>query len=355
MKNNVFTGHMRALPELHSDTQKPRHRILITGFAPAQILDITGPLDVFAIANTLLEEMGMPRYYDISVAAPEPGPLQTTSGIPLHASRSLFEPALAPDTLLISGGPGARAVVDNTDVISALQALCERTERVGSICTGAFPLAATRVLNHRRATTHWAHFEEFAGRFPEVEIDRDAIFVNDGKYYTSAGISAGIDFALALVESDLGRRFALKVAREMVVYLKRPGGQSQFSAPLALAVEASDDERFSDLLDWMNHNLAMDLSIEELAQRVAMSPRNFARRFVETMKIAPGKYVQKLRIDAARRLLTDTRLPVSRIAGMCGFQSAEALRLAFQRELKIAPTDFRQRFHSTGVRQPVGP
>ena len=327
------------------------HRIVIVGFPPAQLLDIAGPLDVFAGANLLAAMAGRPPAYEVRLAAPQPGPLATTAGVPLLASHGLHGRGLRADTLLIAGGPGARAMVGDAPLVQALKRLCGRTARVGSICTGAFPLAATGALDGCRATTHWAHFDEFAALFPQVQIDRDALFVADGRHHTSAGITAGIDYALALVERDLGRREALEVARGLVMFLKRPGGQSQFSTQLAAQAEAPGGaERFAELARWMAANLKRDLGVERLAERMAMSPRNFARRFAEAMQVTPARYVQQLRIDAARHLLTDGQQPVARIAERCGFASAEAMRVAFQRHLKVAPAAFRARFRGASRR-----
>lgn len=321
------------------------HRILIVGFPPSQLLDIAGPLDVFAGANLLAAMAGRPPAYEVQVAAPHAGLLATTSGVPLLASRGLGQRGLRADTLLVAGGPGARAMVKDAQQVQTLKRLVARCARVGSICTGAFPLAATGVLDGCRATTHWAHFDEFAALFPRVRIDRDALFVADGPCHTSAGITAGIDYALALVERDLGRREALDVARGLVMFLKRPGGQSQFSAQLAAqAAPAEGADRFTELARWMAGNLRRDLSVERLAERMAMSPRNFARRFAEALGVTPARHVQQLRIDAARRLLTDGQQPVERIAERCGFASAEAMRVAFQRHLNVAPAAFRARF-----------
>lgn len=325
----------------------PPHQILIVAFAPAQMLDITGPLEVFTVANDIAQASGRAAPYRVTLAAPTAGPLATTSGVDIVAAAAVSEPGLAVDTLLLAGGRGARMAAGDKPLVAALAQLCAVAGRVGSICTGAFPLAATGLLDGRRATTHWAHFDEFANRFPQVAIDRDALFVMEGKYHSSAGISAGIDYALALVEQDLGRPLALAVARELVVFLKRPGGQSQFSAQLAADTEAPDPDRFAELTRWMHANLTADLSVELLAERCAMSSRNFARRFAAAMNVAPGKYVQTLRVDAARRLLTDGELPVERVAERCGFASAEALRLSFRRHLAVAPSQFRARFQRT--------
>ncbi len=323
-----------------------QHRIIIVGLPPAQMLDITGPLDVFTIANELSMAMGHSSPYDVSLAGPNEGLLMTTSGVALHAAHSVFDPSLTAGTLLICGGRGARASASDVKLVKALAVLCDRAERVGSICTGAFPLAATGALDGRRATTHWAHFNEFFTQFPLVQIDRDALFVSAGKFHTSAGITAGIDFSLSLVEHDLGREMARAVARELVVFMKRPGGQSQFSTRLIHNAMGDDRDRFEGLTHWMAEHLADNLTVEVLAERLAMSPRNFARRFTAVMQVTPGKYVQMLRTDEARRLLTESDLPIMIVAVRCGFQSAEVMRVSFQRCLNISPTEFRARFQS---------
>jgi transcriptional regulator GlxA family with amidase domain len=323
------------------------HRVLVVAFPPAQMLDVSGPMEVFSIANYAAQTIyGVPPPYEIVLAGPCAGPLATSAGTPLLASHGLDDDTLAADTLLVAGGAGSRMASRDPAAMERLRTLCLRVPRVGSICTGAFALAATGLLEHSRATTHWAHFDEFAQPFPAIELDRQALFVTSGRYHSSAGISAGIDFALSLIEADLGRQTALYVARELVVFLRRPGGQSQFSAQLAAEAAAPDPDRFAGLARWIAGNLDADLSVALLADRAAMSPRNFARRFTEAMGVAPGYYVEQLRIDAARRLLTGTALSIVRVAERCGFASAEAMRLAFRRHLDISPADFRARFRS---------
>lgn len=320
------------------------HRVVLVGFPPAQLLDIAGPVDAFAAANALIQSKSATSPYEIVLAAPSVGPLQTSAGLALTATASLYDPALTADTLILAGGEGARKAIHDAALVARLRVLCESVERVGSICTGAFPLAATGLLKDRTTTTHWAHFDEFHEAFPSIHIDRDALFVRDGKYQCSAGISAGIDSVLALIEDDCGRTLALEVARELVVYLKRPGGQSQFSSQLAAQIKTEGSGRFAELLQWMAVEPGADLSVERLAERVAMSPRNFHRRFVEAFNVTPANYVQTLRLDEARRLLTDGTMSIERIATRCGFSSGEALRVAFHRHLHISPTDFRSRF-----------
>lgn len=310
------------------------------------MLDISGPLDVFTIANELSEAAGYGAPYRIDLAAPRAGALMTTSGVSLQAEFSLLDTTLRPDTVLVCGGRGARAASRDASLVKALATLCDRAHRVGSICTGAFPLAATGALDGHRATTHWGHFDEFSEQFPHIDIDRDALFLSAGKCHTSAGITAGIDFCLSLVERDLGRAIALSVARELVVFMKRPGGQSQFSTLLMHDAAGAGTAPFAELVGWMAEHLTDDLSVEVLAGRVAMSPRHFARRFNAALKVAPGRYVQMLRLEAARRLLTESTLSIKQIADRCGFQSDETMRIAFQRNLNTSPSEFRDRFQS---------
>jgi transcriptional regulator GlxA family with amidase domain len=331
-----------------SSTHLP-HKIVLIAFDGAQMLDITGPMDAFAEANTACEEAGRPPAYEIVFAGPRVGLIPTSSGLELNAKISFFDENLAADTLVLCGGRGARMAADDAAAVEAIGKLVDRVGRVVSICTGAFVLAATGRLDRRRVTTHWKYCDTLAQRFGAVEVDADAIFIHDGKYFTSAGVTAGIDLALALVERDLGRPIALEVARELVVFLRRPGGQSQFSAQMAADASAADPDRFAELTRWMADHLSDDLSIDALATRVSMSPRNFARRFAEALGMPPGKYAQALRMDAARRLLTDGEVPLAIVARRCGFNSLETMRLSFQRHLKVAPQDFRARFHHRGT------
>jgi transcriptional regulator GlxA family with amidase domain len=216
-----------------------------------------------------------------------------------------------------------------------------QARRVASVCTGAFLLAAAGVLDGRRATTHWKYCARLAQRFPAVRVEPDPIFLCDGPVWTSAGVTAGIDLALALVEEDLGRAVALAVARYLVVFLKRPGGQAQFSA--ALSLQAADD-KFGTLHDWINGHLASDLSLSVLADQAGMSERSFSRRYAEATGQTPARAIERLRVEAARRLLSESRLPVKRIAQRCGFGAEETMRRSFLRLLAVTPQDYRSRF-----------
>jgi transcriptional regulator GlxA family with amidase domain len=332
-----------------SESQADLHRVLVVAFPTVQSLDLLGVTEVFADANRQLENLGQPRRYRVQLAAPSAGPLETSSGVAVLAALGLAEVQGSVDTLVIASGPGARAAVQQPDLIAAIRQLACQAPRVASVCTGAFPLAATGLLDGRRAATHWARCDHLQQLFPKVKVDPDAIFVSDGKYHTSAGGTAGIDLALALVESDLGRNVALAVARQLVVYLKRPGGQSQFSGFMKAQVDGAGRERFARLLSWMLENLDKDLSVTTLADQSAMSPRNFARRFREAIGATPAQYVQRLRIDAARRMLTEGDLLTGEVAVRCGFGTIETMRLAFRRHLRVAPQQFRAMFRSDAL------
>jgi len=321
------------------------HHVMMLALPMAQTLDVVGPMEVFAQANWRALAAGRPAPYRLELVAPKAGPVETSCGVPLLAARAFGPRTAIPDTLMIAGGQGTRKAVQDHRLIANLRRVAERAPRVATVCTGAYPLAATGLLDGRRAATHWSFCATLARRHPRITVDSDAIFVVDGKFHTSAGVTAGIDLALALVEHDLGRREALWIARQLVVFLKRPGGQSQFSAHLRAEPDTDGAQRFAELARWMLSHLDTDLSVEALASRTAMSPRNFARRFAAAMRATPARYVQQLRLDAARRMLTEGDLPIAEIARRCGFGTLETMRLAFQRHLKVPPQDFRNRFH----------
>jgi transcriptional regulator GlxA family with amidase domain len=224
-----------------------------------------------------------------------------------------------------------------------VQGRAAQARRVASVCTGAFLLGAAGLLDGRRAVTHWTECKELARRFPAARVEPDPIFVQDGAVWSSAGITAGIDLALALIEQDIGREMALAVARHLVVFLKRPGGQAQFSVALSLQ---SAEDRFGPLHHWISNHVGGDLSLPTLARQAGMSERSFSRRYVEATGQAPARAVERLRVETARRLLSDTRLPVKRIAARCGFGSEETMRRSFVRTLAATPQDYRARFSS---------
>ncbi|WP_205631061.1 GlxA family transcriptional regulator [Dyella thiooxydans] len=308
-----------------------------------QILDLTGPVQVFASTNDACAASAHVPPYAWRMVATQPAHVTASSGIEL-GTQTLPTDNEPVDTLLIAGGPGVAAACQDVALLDWLRARSGQARRVGSVCTGAFLLATAGVLDGRRVTTHWSFCAELAHAFPQVRVESDPIFVRDGEIWTSAGVTSGIDLALAMVEEDLGRDIALAVARHLVVYLKRPGGQGQYSAALSLQVA---EDCFGDLHDWMAAHLAYDLSLPRLAEQAAMSSRSFSRRYREATGMTPARAVEHLRIDEARRLLLETRLPMKRIAQRCGFGSEETLRRSFMRLLKVTPNDYRSRFGTT--------
>jgi transcriptional regulator GlxA family with amidase domain len=312
----------------------------VLAFPSVQLLDVTGPLQAFATANDqIAEARGIPPYAPRIVAR---GGVGVTASAGLGLVANPLPPVEAPvDTLIVAGGPGVGAAAADLVLVDWLRERARRARRVASVCTGAFLLAASGILDGRRAATHWSCCGELARRFPAVRVEPDPIFVQDGSVWTSAGVTAGIDLALALVEQDLGRTVALAVARYLVVFLKRPGGQAQFST--ALSLQAAED-KFGALHDWVNEHLADDISLPALARRAGMSERSFSRHYAEATGLTPGRAVERLRVEAARRLLSESRLPVKRISQRCGFGSEETMRRSFLRVLATTPQDYRARF-----------
>jgi transcriptional regulator GlxA family with amidase domain len=307
----------------------------------ANSLDVVGPLEVFSTAARYAEEKSLPTPYTIEIVAPKRGAVRTYAGITLSAERSYAEVTGGIDTLLVAGGD-ARAILQDESILRWLRRMKPRLRRLGSVCTGAFILGAAGFLSGKRATTHWRWAEALAAQFPDVEVEADALYVRDGNVYTSAGVTAGMDLALALVEEDLGQRLALEVARGLVLFLKRPGGQSQFSSHLA--AQAVPRGPLKDLPDWILDHLDSELSVDSLAARLAMSPRNFARVFLRETGVTPAKFVERARVERARRSLEESRRSMDEVAGECGFGSAERMRRTFRRHLRVVPHDYRKRF-----------
>lgn len=315
-------------------------------FGGCNIIDATGPAGVFGAANELAKDRGinlMP--YRIQFIGTTVGPIATSAGPSLYASKSIDRSADGIDTLICAGGVGTRAMSYDASAVKSVASLAGKARRVVSVCTGAFVLAASGILDGKRAVTHWAHCENLAQRFPEIQVDPDPIFVRDENIYTSAGITAGMDLTLALIEEDLGRAFATDVAKEMVMFLKRPGSQAQFSEHLR--VQMAPDGNLKDVQLWVLKNLTKDHTVESLAARATMSPRSFYRHFKETTGITPSRFVSDSRVDAAKRLLEESPLQIKSIAAKCGFGDEERMRRTFHRRIGISPDDYRQRFSST--------
>lgn len=319
-------------------------KVLMLGFDDAQILDIAGPLQILSSALT---PDGAPAYACELVAA-KAGPITTTSGLMLFAARAFGDlthnELKAVDTFLVSGGQGTRVLEHDAATLNFIRRAASRAHRTASICTGALLLAAAGLLDGRRATTHWVFAPKLARDYPDVTVDGDAIFIRDGDVWTSAGVTAGMDLALALVEDDLGRDMALAIARQHVMYLMRPGGQSQFSAQLA--AQGVDDERIAQVCSYIITNPCADLTVPHLAGVARMSERNFARRFTQSASMTPALFVERARLDEARRRLADAHVPLERVAHEAGFGQAERMRRAFIRHLGVTPNRYRERFQT---------
>ncbi|MEV7341243.1 GlxA family transcriptional regulator [Streptomyces sp. NPDC093544] len=314
--------------------------VLVVLFDDVQSLDVTGPVEVFAGA-----EKRHAGSYRIRTASLDGAPVRTSSGLTLVPDHTLAD-APTPHTLLVPGGAGTR----NPDprLTDWLREHGPRAERLVSVCTGAVLLARAGLLDGRRATTHWAYCEQLARDHPAVEVDPDPIYVRDGHVSTSAGVTSGIDLALALVEEDLGREAALTIARHLVVFLRRPGNQAQFS--VQLAAQTAQREPLREVQQWITEHPGADLSVECLAARARLSPRHFARAFQTETGTTPGRYVEQVRLEHARRLLEDTTDGIEEISRICGYGTPEAMRRAFVRTLGSAPAEYRRRFRPAPAR-----
>lgn len=328
--------------------QHPR-RIGLIAFPDANLLDLSGPAQVFATAAeqaAMLSGNDEPPYHVILLSSAG-GLVETSSGIAMDTSAlDRFSPADF-DTVLVSGGHGAEAAAADPALIRWLQAAAGGSRRVGSICTGTYVLAATGLLDRRRVGTHWAYCDDLQRKYPTLAIERDAIFVHDEPFWTSAGVSAGMDMALAMVEQDLGRDLALLVARRLVLFLKRPGGQSQFSVPLS--AQTMGDGALSDVVAWILDHPDADLRTEALADRAGMSARTFHRAFRRTTGQTPAAFVEAVRLEHARRLLEDGETDIAVVAGRSGFGNEERMRRAFLRQLGVNPSAYRSRFHTAAA------
>jgi transcriptional regulator GlxA family with amidase domain len=307
----------------------------------AQSLDVSGPVDVFVEAA---RQSGGKAAYQVSLIAIEETEVVRAGGLSLVADASIHGPDARIDTLLVAGTPDFAVADTLVDFQSWLRRRASTVRRYGSVCTGAFFLGAAGLLDGRHLTTHWAHAAELAARYPAAHVEPDRIYVQDGPLYTSAGVTAGIDLALMLIEEDHGRELALAVARHLVMFLKRPGGQSQFSAHLAAQI--ATESRVQSVQHWILDNLAADMALASIAARAGMSVRNFTRVFQSETGSTPADFVELARVDAARRLLEDSEMPLQRVASRCGFGTADTMRRAFIRRIGTGPQNYRSRFRS---------
>lgn len=312
-------------------------RIGLIGYDQLTALDLTGPAEVFAAANE--QQKGA---YETIVVAATLKPFASEGGIRFLPDVA-FAKAPPLDTIIVPGGAGLRVPQTGGPIHAFLKAR-RRTRRLASVCTGIYALAEAGLLDGKRATTHWRFASDVARRYPAIALEPDAIYLQDGNVFTSAGITAGIDLALSFVEADLGPAAALAVARELVVYLKRAGGQMQFSEPLQFQARATD--RFADLAAWMVANLKKDLSVEVLAARAHLGARHFSRRFAQVFGMTPAAYVEQLRLDEARKRLGAPGQTVDSVAASVGYASADSFRRAFERRFGLAPSQYRKQFVS---------
>jgi transcriptional regulator GlxA family with amidase domain len=317
-------------------------RVALLGYDGVQTLDLAGPLDAFGAASAIRHGA-----YETVITSLDGAPFASEAGLRM-APDCAFSSVGKLDTVILPGGEGLRRAGVAARIAEAVRAKAPALRRIVSVCTGIYGLAPTGLLDGRRATTHWSFAADVAARFPAIRLEPNAIFLKDGPLYTSAGITAAIDLALALIEEDFGPGIAVAVARELVVYLKRSGGQLQYSEPLRFQSCAGD--RFADLAAWMVAHLDADLSVESLAARAGLSARQFNRRFKGTFDMNPGQLVESLRLDSARDRLVGSGASIERIAIAVGFKSDDAFRRAFDRRFGLSPTDYRRRFTPVKVR-----
>jgi transcriptional regulator GlxA family with amidase domain len=318
----------------------PKH-IVIVGYDNITSLDLAGPLEAFCSAF-VEDSKGRPQpCYKVTIAALGAKTFSSESGLRMTASCFLSSLRHL-DTLLVPGGSGMRTSPSGLKLANWIGRHASGIRRIATVCTGIFGVAPTGLLNGRRVTTHWRFAADLSTRYPELRLDANALYIRDGKFYTSAGITAGIDLSLALIEEDFGPQVALTVARELVVYMKRPGGQEQFSEPLKFQVASTS--RFADLATWILGHLVRDLSVDVLAEHMNLCPRQFSRRFKAEFKSSPAAFVQRLRLDEARKRLSAAGCSVESVADSVGFHDPDSFRRAFVQCFGVAPTQYRSRF-----------
>jgi len=333
-----------------SQPGRPR-RIAILLYPGVQSLDVTGPLEVFAGAREALAAGGWSDPgYEITTIARSPRPVRSSSGLRIVPDGPLPRAGEAIDTLIVPGGRGREVAAADETLIRWLARAPRSCRRVAAVCTGSFLLAAAGLLDGRRATTHWAFAHSLACEFPAIDVDADPIFIRDGAIWTSAGVTAGLDLSLAMVEQDLDRETALLIARHLVMFLRRPGNQSQFSA--TLHAQQPRAEPLREIQRAVLEDVAGEHTVESMAARAHMSPRNFARAFRAQTGVTPARYVESVRLEAARRWLEESGEPISAVARACGFGTAETMRRSFLRALQVGPSEYRRRFQTAGEQDP---
>jgi transcriptional regulator GlxA family with amidase domain len=328
---------------------KDTRTVAIVLYPGVQSLDVTGPLEVFAGAARLIAQSDRPEpAYDVVLISPDGLPLVSSSGLRITPDRGLRDAPADIDTLIVAGGEGHAAAAGDRRLLDWIARTAARARRTASVCTGAFLLAEAGLLSGRRATTHWASAGALAREHPEVHVEPEPIFLRDGRIWTSAGVTCGMDLALAMVEEDLDRDAAMLIARMLVLFLRRPGNQSQFSA--TLGAQTPGREPLREVQRSVLEDIAQDHCVEAMAARAHMSPRHFARAFRAQTGITPARYVERVRVEAARRRLEESDESVAAVAAGCGFGTAETMRRVFIRALEVGPAEYRRRFRSPGER-----
>jgi len=323
------------------DTRK----VAILIYEGVQSLDVTGPLEVFAGAQRLIAETGRGEPgYEIRVLSPDGEPVRSSSGLRIAPDGSIDDAPHTLDTLIVAGGAGHARAAHERELTAWIAGAASRARRTASVCTGAFLLAEAGLLSGRRASTHWAYAADLAACYPDVQVEPEPIFVRDGNIWTSAGVTCGMDLALALVEEDLDREAALLIARMLVLFLRRPGNQSQFS--VTLGSQTPGREPLREVQRSVLESIAGEHSVEAMASRAHMSPRHFARAFRAETGVTPARFVERVRVEAARRMLEEGSEPIAAVAAACGFGTPETMRRVFLRTLEVGPAEYRRRFRS---------
>lgn len=356
---NYFVPEITGLPRRENGKQQ-RRRIVVVAIPDVIPLEIIGPVDAFNEANVFLEHAGRKDIgYDIEVVGLHKGTVYENHGFKLVVERSYADVRGKIDTLMVQAVDADECSLRDRRFISWIRRQAPRVRRLASVCAGTYILAETGLLNGRRATTHWCAADDFRSRYPDVSLDTDPIYIQDGNIYTSAGVTSGIDLTLAMIEEDYGRDLALKVAQGLVLFLRRPGNQAQFSVQMKTGFP--EETRIGEVQSYVSENLDRDLRVEQLAKRAGMSPRNFARVFKEQVGLSPGQFVEQSRLEIARQLLESSALTIAQVADKCGYGTVDGMRLGFDRQLGVSPREYRSRFSSarrtdeyeTGNRSPV--
>jgi transcriptional regulator GlxA family with amidase domain len=338
-------NRVRQIKSNRTETKPQRKMVAILGFEGAMALDIVGPCDAFSVAALSSDTTKPQTCYEVLMLGLTMEPFAAESGLVFKPHASI-DTALPIDTLIIPGGVGLRAPATQQSVASWIKRIAPKVRRIATVCTGIYGVAPTGLLDGKKVTTHWRYAKDLAERFPLLEVDASPLFCKVGKMYTCGGVASGIDLSLALIEEDYGPGVALAAARELVVYLKRPGGQEQFSEPLKYQTQAKD--RFADLVAWIQSHLQENLGVERLASQAHLSPRHFSRQFRATFCMSPAAFVNELRLNQAKSRLVSRQESVESVAGSVGFESADGFRRAFERRFGIAPSRYMRQFSSTG-------